>query len=143
MKKYILLNLSALFALFLAACMFISCGKSKKSKPSEEGRRQPKPSPFANPFSNNPFARAHKESQITGCRQNLLTIKAAIIQFGFDKSDDQEVTMDDIVKYMNHPQKCPSGGEYEVTTVDEDPTCTIEGHTLHKENMEEEEERER
>ena len=51
MKKYILLNLSALFALFLAACMFISCGKSKKSKPSEEGRRQPKAGrPFANPF---------------------------------------------------------------------------------------------
>ncbi len=87
--------------------------------------------------------RAKKESQITGCRQNLGTIKAAIIQYGFDKSDDQEVTMDDIVKYMNHPPKCPSGGEYEVTTVGEDPTCTIEGHTLHKEDMEEGEEERR
>jgi prepilin-type N-terminal cleavage/methylation domain-containing protein len=87
--------------------------------------------------------RAKKESQITGCRQNLGTIKAAIIQYGFDKSDDHEVSMDDIVKYMNHPPKCPSGGEYEVSTVREDPTCTIEGHTLHKEDTEEEEERER
>ncbi len=86
---------------------------------------------------------AKKESQITGCRQNLGTIKAAIIQYGFDKSDDQEVTMDDIVKYMNHPPKCPSGGEYEVTIVGEDPTCTIEGHTLHKEDMEEGEEERR
>ena len=50
MKKYIFLNLSALFALFLAGCMFISCGKSKKSKPSEEGQRQPKASPSANPL---------------------------------------------------------------------------------------------
>ncbi|MBC8326771.1 MAG: type II secretion system protein [Verrucomicrobia subdivision 3 bacterium] len=87
--------------------------------------------------------RAKKESQITGCRQNLGTIKAAIIQYGFDKSDDHEVSMDDLVKYMNHPPKCPSGGEYEVSTVGEDPTCTIEGHTLHKEDKEEEEERER
>ena len=49
MKKYIFLNLSALFALFLAVCMFISCGKSKKSKPSEEGEHQPKagPSPLS------------------------------------------------------------------------------------------------
>tara|TARA_B110000014_G_C19678753_1_gene356078 strand:+ start:194 stop:553 length:360 start_codon:yes stop_codon:yes gene_type:complete len=83
---------------------------------------------------------AKKESQITGCRQNLGTIKAAIIQYGFDKSDDQEVTMDDIVKYMNHPPKCPSGGEYEVTIVGEDPTCTIEGHSLYKEDIEEGEE---
>ena len=50
MKKYILLNLTALFALFLAACMFISCGKSKKSKPSEEGQRQPKASTSADPL---------------------------------------------------------------------------------------------
>jgi hypothetical protein len=50
MKKYILLNLSVLFALFLAVCMFISCGKSKKSKPSEEGQRQPKASPSAKPL---------------------------------------------------------------------------------------------
>ena len=50
MKKYIFLNLSALFALFLAVCMFISCGKSKKSKPSEEGQRQPKASPSAKPL---------------------------------------------------------------------------------------------
>ncbi|HIL25289.1 MAG TPA: hypothetical protein EYG19_07810, partial [Verrucomicrobia bacterium] len=50
MKKYVFLNLSALFALFLAGCMFISCGKSKKSKPSEEGQRQPKASPSAKPL---------------------------------------------------------------------------------------------
>ena len=76
---------------------------------------------------------AKRTSQITGCRTNLKTIKAAIMQYGFNRSDDQEVTMDDIVKYMNHPPKCPSGGDYEMTNVSEDPTCTIEGHTLHKE----------
>ncbi len=83
--------------------------------------------------------RAKKQSQITACRNNLGTIKAAIIQFGFDKSDDHEVTMEDLQKYMSHPPTCPSGGTYEVTIVSEDPTCTIEGHTLHKEDQEAEE----
>ena len=83
--------------------------------------------------------RAKKQSQITGCRQNLGTIKAAIIQFGFNRSDDHEVTMDDLEKYMSHLPTCPSGGTYEVTIVGEDPTCTIVAHTLNKEENEEEE----
>ena len=84
MKKYILLNLSALFTLFLAACMFISCGKSKKSKPSEEGRRQPKPSPFANPCTDNPFARSKKKANRMKCASNLGQITKAMIALAGD-----------------------------------------------------------
>ena len=36
MKKYIILNLTGLFVFFLFTCMFISCGKSGKSKPETE-----------------------------------------------------------------------------------------------------------
>ena len=39
--------------------------------------------------------------------------------------------------------RCPSGGEYELTTVAEKPTCTIEGHTLSQEEEEEDEDRRR
>jgi hypothetical protein len=75
---------------------------------------------------------ASEEAQITDCRENLRAITLAIGQHGVvqRKANDDEVTMDDIVKYMNHPPKCPSGGEYVVTIVGEDPTCTIEGHAL-------------
>ena len=41
MKKYILLNLIGLFVFFLFTCMFISCGKSGKSK--SESEESPKP----------------------------------------------------------------------------------------------------
>ena len=41
MRKYILLNLIGLFVFFLFTCMFISCGKSGKSKPESEESSKP------------------------------------------------------------------------------------------------------
>ena len=41
MRKYILLNLTGLFVFFLFTCMFISCGKSGKSKPESEESSKP------------------------------------------------------------------------------------------------------
>ena len=79
------------------------------------------------------LAEARKKSQLTGCRLNLKNLSGAIDMYGLEqvKSDDHEVTMDDLKKYLSGGiPKCPSGGEYEVTTVGEDPTCTIEGHTI-------------
>jgi hypothetical protein len=64
--------------------MFISCGKSKKSKPSEEGRRQPKPSPFANPFTDNPLSRAKAKANRIKCVNNLSSIGKAILGFWQD-----------------------------------------------------------
>jgi hypothetical protein len=45
MKKYILLNLTGLFVFFLFTCMFISCGKSGKSKPESEESSKPPTTP--------------------------------------------------------------------------------------------------
>jgi hypothetical protein len=96
MKKYILLNLSALFAFFLAACMFISCGKSKKSKPSWDGQSRPETSPNGqsqpetslspNPFSTEvkqkmkQLGRREKVNRIK-CVNNLSQIIKAMISF--------------------------------------------------------------
>ena len=87
------------------------------------------------------IAAKRKEAQITGCKANLRSIQSAIMQHSLSKADDHEVTMDDIKNYLHEgtiPQ-CPSGGEYEVTTVGEEPYCTIEGHTLYEEEEEYEE----
>lgn len=86
---------------------------------------------------------ARKQSQITGCKANLRAIHGAITMFATQegRSDDHEVSWDDIEKYLNHIPTCPSKGEYEITTVGEEPTCTIKGHTLNPE--EEEDERDR
>ena len=76
--------------------------------------------------------KARKQGQITGCKTNLTNIRGAIAMFALreNKSEDREVTLEDIVKYMTHKPKCPAGGTYEVTIVGKDPTCDIEGHTL-------------
>ena len=87
---------------------------------------------------------ARKTAQITGCKANLNSFRGAIAQFSFTgKSEDHEVTMDDLVKYLSGKRipKCPSGGVYEVTIVGEDATCSIEAHTLYEEEDEGEEER--
>ncbi len=86
---------------------------------------------------------ARKRAQINGCKTNLRTIKGAITMFATqeNKSDDHEVTMDDLEKYLSHVPECPAGGRYEVTTVGEDPTCDIQAHTLNEEEAEEEEDR--
>jgi hypothetical protein len=55
-----------------------------------------------------------------------------------NKSEDHEVTIDDLVKYMTRKPKCPAGGTYEVTTVREDPTCSMIAHTLNEDEEEEE-----
>ena len=80
---------------------------------------------------------ARKTAQITGCKVNLRAFRGAIAQFSFQgrKSEDHDVTMDDLVKYLSGKRipKCPSGGVYEVTIVGEDATCSIEAHTLYEE----------
>jgi len=83
---------------------------------------------------------ARKQGQITGCKANLTNIRGAIAMFALreNKSEDHEVTIDDLVKYMTRKPKCPAGGTYEVTTVREDPTCSMIAHTLNEDEEEEE-----
>ena len=77
---------------------------------------------------------ARKQAQINACRSNLHTMEGAIMQWALEKrkADDAEVTLEDIASYMRDGilPRCPSGGEYELFTVEDKPTCTVVGHTL-------------
>ena len=84
---------------------------------------------------------ARKEAQINACKSNLRTMEFAIAQWALEKrkADDAEVTLEDIASYMKDGilPRCPSGGEYELFTVEDKPTCTIIGHTIDPYQVEE------
>jgi hypothetical protein len=83
------------------------------------------------------LAKAKSKAQETGCRSNLLTIEAAIAQWAFEnrKADDSEVTLEDLAKYFRDGiPRCPSGGEYSLSTVDEKPRCNVPGHNHARED---------
>ena len=79
------------------------------------------------------LVKAKKNAQVNGCKANLRTIEFAITQWSLEKrkADDVEVSLEELEEYFKDGiPRCPSGGDYELTTVTEKPTCTIEGHTL-------------
>ena len=89
------------------------------------------------------LVKAKKNAQVNGCKANLRTIEFAIAQWSLEKrkADDAEVSLEELEEYFKDGiPRCPSGGEYELTTVTEKPTCTVIGHTLSQEEEEEEEE---
>lgn len=84
--------------------------------------------------------KARKTAQITACKNNLITIEFSIGQWAIEKrkADDSEVSMEDLEDYFKDGiPECPSGGEYELFTVAEKPTCNVKGHTIIKEEEEE------
>ena len=88
------------------------------------------------------LVKAKKNAQVHGCKANLRTIEFAIAQWSLEKrkADDAEVSLNELEEYFKDGiPRCPSGGEYELTTVNEKPTCTVKGHTLSQEEEEEEE----
>ena len=88
------------------------------------------------------LVRAKKNAQVNGCKANLRTIEFAITQWALEKrkTDDAEVSLDELEDYFKDGiPRCPSGGDYELTTVEEKPTCTVEGHTLSQEEEDGEE----
>tara|TARA_B100000959_G_scaffold250768_1_gene279499 strand:+ start:160 stop:534 length:375 start_codon:yes stop_codon:yes gene_type:complete len=88
------------------------------------------------------LVKAKKNAQVNGCKANLRTIEFAIAQWSLEKrkADDAEVSLEELEEYFKDGiPRCPSGGEYELTTVNEKPTCTVKGHTLSQEEEEEEE----
>ena len=79
------------------------------------------------------LAKAKAQAQETGCRSNLFTIQGAIAQWALEKrkADDAEVTLEDLAKYFRDGiPRCPSGGEYSLSTVAEKPRCNVPGHTI-------------
>jgi len=89
--------------------------------------------------------KARKTAQVGACKSNLRAMEGAITQWALEKrkSDDSEVSLEDIEDWLKDGiPRCPSGGEYELYTVAEKPTCTIKGHTIDPQEEEEEEEEE-
>ncbi len=77
--------------------------------------------------------KARKRSQATGCKTNLRTIKLTIENWALNtrRSEGTEISLEDLEgEFDNGIPRCPSGGEYSVTVVGEDPTCSVSGHTL-------------
>ena len=77
--------------------------------------------------------KARETAQVSACRSNLHSMEGAITQWALEKRkrDDSEVSLEDLVSYMKDGiPRCPSGGEYELFTVEDKPTCTVVGHTI-------------
>jgi len=83
--------------------------------------------------------KARKTAQVSACRSNLHAMEGAITQWVLEKrkADDSEVTLEDIESWLSKGKipECPSGGEYELLTVKDLPTCTIWGHTIDPEEI--------
>mgnify|MGYP000950197951 CR=1 FL=1 len=87
------------------------------------------------------LVKAKKNAQVNGCKANLRAIEFAIVQWSLEKqkADDAEVSLEELEGYFKDGiPECPSGGEYELFTVEEKPTCNVTGHTIVKGEEEEE-----
>ena len=86
------------------------------------------------------FVKARTSAQTNACIANLKQIQGAIEQWALESkaSPGDAVTLTDIsggtdkhiAKEINNGLDCPGGGTYAVTTISEDPSCTITGHEL-------------
>jgi prepilin-type N-terminal cleavage/methylation domain-containing protein len=78
------------------------------------------------------FVKAREKTHAQACLANLKEIDTAILQWAMHnkKTDAYPVAMADLTggadPYLSTPA-CPSGGVYTVTTVGENPTCSIGG----------------
>ena len=76
-----------------------------------------------------------KKDQAYACHLNLQAIQHAITQKAMEDNEGNNtaVTMEGLLKYFHNDEapSCPSGGKYSVTTTEADPTCSVEGHSIH------------
>lgn len=80
------------------------------------------------------FVRARANSQTSACINNLRQIDGAVQQWALEnnKSGASPVTKSEVSKYVGRPvpgvwPRCPADGDYELTNVNEKPTCTLAG----------------
>lgn len=81
------------------------------------------------------FVRAREVAQRNGCINNLRQIDGAKSQWALETGaeEGQSVISDDIAPYLAEGVglfTCPAGGTYSFNAVNQDPTCSIPGHTL-------------
>jgi prepilin-type N-terminal cleavage/methylation domain-containing protein len=80
------------------------------------------------------FIKARKTAQMNACINNLRQIDGAVQQWAMEnkKGATAPVEFTDISGYLKNSVVCPAGGttfsdSYDVTTVDEKPTCISSG----------------
>lgn len=78
------------------------------------------------------FLRAREVSRARACQENLAKIEGAIqVHATEDKlGQNDAVEFDDLIKeegtgYLKRIPSCPANGTYTITTVGEEPTCSI------------------
>jgi len=79
------------------------------------------------------FTHARDKARTKSCIKNLSHIETAKEQHALadGKSEGNSVSLDDLVpRYVKDAPECPAGGTYDLKPIGEDPTCTIEGHSL-------------
>jgi len=79
------------------------------------------------------FQKEGRRVKANACATNLMIIEKvkSLWAFGEGKSADDVPAWDGLVpEYVQKTPSCPSGGEYTIGSIDEKPTCTIEGHRL-------------
>ena len=81
------------------------------------------------------FTKSREESTKRICINNLVQIYSAKVRWALDnrRPVTDVPTQADLVGpslYLRMIPKCPSGGTYNYQAVDQQPTCTIAGHSV-------------
>lgn len=89
------------------------------------------------------FIKSRETARKNACINNLRLIDTAVQQWALEnnKNGGDTVAVDSLTAYLNRGAgqingtaagavKCPSGGTYTLTTVDQKPTCSVAGHAL-------------
>lgn len=81
------------------------------------------------------FMRAREESTKKGCIANLVQIYQAKVRWALDlRKLPSDVPGDTDLfgtnGYIRVKPVCPAGGVYDLKQVDEQPTCTVAGHSV-------------
>ena len=83
------------------------------------------------------FVKARTTAQTNACINNLRQMDGAIQQWALENKGaaGAPVSIENIKPYIKLTSNqelppCPAGGTYTVTTVDTQPTCSVEGHKL-------------
>jgi len=83
------------------------------------------------------FIKARETSRNKTCVANLKQIESAKEQWAMENKmgADDEPSEDDLLGsggdgYMKSFPECPSGGDYTIGAISEDPACSVDGHAL-------------
>jgi prepilin-type N-terminal cleavage/methylation domain-containing protein len=79
------------------------------------------------------FQKEGRRAKDTVCNMNLKIIERVKVLWALreGKFSRDEPTWDDLVpEYLQKTPVCPAGGKYDLGSISEKPTCSVEGHRL-------------